>query len=170
MDFGAHYLEKTAESAIFGKFLLNHHAGWGANTSASTYLWVNEREKRMGNHMDKVMDGLYVGGFLGQYKGQRTKFHTTKNSLKSLNHFDLQEPRRERNWRRTRSLTYYLFTIWLNLSSQMYALFTVVLTDHNFVIIITIIVPVYISGFHVQMHQDSRQLQLRLVSVCVCYL
>ena len=31
---------------------------------------VNEREREretsMGNHMDKVMDGLYVGGFLGQ--------------------------------------------------------------------------------------------------------
>lgn len=129
--------------SYFWKTLLNHHAGWGANTSASTYLWVNEREKRMGNHMDKVMDGLYVGGFLGQYKGQRTKFHTTKNSLKSLNHFDLQEPRRERNWRRTRSLTYCLFTTRLNLSSQMYALFTVVLTDHNFVIIITIIACIH---------------------------
>lgn len=27
----------------------------------------------MGNHMDKVVDGLYVGGFLGEWRHQWTR-------------------------------------------------------------------------------------------------
>ena len=64
----------TAESAKL-RNLLSHH-----KRRLNEYL---ERREAMGNHMDKVMDGLYVGGFLGKLSPGSIKksTHTIKESL-----------------------------------------------------------------------------------------
>ena len=62
--------------ALFGKIVVE---------SANIKKFAESSQKRreaMGNHMDKVMDGLYVGGFLGQLSPGSIKNSThTKKSI-----------------------------------------------------------------------------------------